>query len=75
MKWLLSCLSNGTNDVQWIVCSVLGSKINILNDKKFAYRPGLSTFDAIKTDTSDLYSELDGNKSITSIFIDFRNSF
>ena len=48
--------------------------MKILNDKKFGFRPGLSTFNAINTYTFDLYNALH-NKSIISIFIDFCKTF
>ena len=51
------------------------SKMNILNDKQFGFRPGFNTFDAINTYTSALYTALNNNKSIISIFIDFRKAF
>ena len=35
----------------------------------------MSTFDAINTFTSDLYSALNKNKSILSVFIDFSKAF
>jgi len=51
------------------------SKLNILNDKQFGFRPGLSSFDALYTYTSDIYNALHENKSIISIFIDFKKAF
>ena len=51
------------------------TKKKILNDCQFGFRPGLSTFDAINTFTSDLYMALNKSKSILSIFIDFRKAF
>lgn len=51
------------------------NKMKILNDKQFGFRPGLSTFDAINTFMFDLYNALNNNKSIISIFIDFRKAF
>ena len=51
------------------------NKMDILNNRQFGFRPGLSTFDAINTFTSDLYTALNNNKSVVSIFIDFRKAF
>ena len=51
------------------------NKMKILNNRQFGFRPGLSTFDAINTFTSDLYTALNKNKSILSIFIDFSKAF
>uniref|UniRef100_A0A0P4VU25 Reverse transcriptase domain-containing protein n=1 Tax=Scylla olivacea TaxID=85551 RepID=A0A0P4VU25_SCYOL len=51
------------------------NKMEILNNRKFGFRPGLSTFDALNTFTSDLYTALNNNKSVVSIFIDFRKAF
>ena len=48
---------------------------NILNNRQFGFRSNLSTFDAINTFTSDLYTALNNNKSILSVFIDFRKAF
>ena len=51
------------------------NKHEILCNRQFGFRPGLSTFDAINIFTSDLYSSLDDHKSIISIFIDFSKAF
>ena len=51
------------------------NKMKILNNKQFGFRPGLSTFDALNNFTSDLYAALNENKSMISIFIDFRKAF
>ena len=48
---------------------------NILNNRQFGFRSGLSTFDAINTFTSDLYTAINNNKSILSVFIDFSKAF
>lgn len=50
-------------------------KNDILNSRQFGFRPKLNTFDAINTFTSDLYTELNLNKSILSVFIDFSKAF
>ena len=50
-------------------------KMKILNNNQFGFRSGMSTFDALNTFTSDLYTSLNNNKSILSIFIDFRKAF
>ena len=51
------------------------NKTNILNNRQFGFRSGFSTFDAINTFMSDLYSALNKNKSIISVFIDFSKAF
>lgn len=50
-------------------------KRDILNNRQFGFRSGLNTFDAINTFTSDLYTALNKNKSILSVFIDFSKAF
>ena len=48
---------------------------NILNQRQFGFRNGLSTFDALKTFSEDIYSNLNKKHSVLSIYIDFTKAF
>ena len=48
---------------------------NILTCKQFGFRSGVSTSNALVSLTRYIYDELDSNKYVFSIFIDFRKAF
>ena len=48
---------------------------NILNSKQFGFRQGLNTFDALNTFNEEIYSSLDSQSSLLSIYVDFTKAF
>ena len=48
---------------------------NILSSHQFGFREGFSTFDALNTITSDIFSALNSHKSVIGIFVDFQKAF
>ena len=48
---------------------------NILNNTQFGFRQGLNTFDALNTFNEEIYSSLDKQKSLLSIYVDFSKAF
>ena len=48
---------------------------NILNSSQFGFRPGRNTFAALKTLTEEIYTNLDSQNSLLSIYIDFSKAF
>ena len=48
---------------------------NILHPNQFGFRRALSTFDALRTFSEEIYASLDKKHSLLSIFIDFTKAF
>ena len=48
---------------------------SIISPEQFGFRQGLSTFDALSTFNEKIYTTLDSQKSLLSIFIDFTKAF
>ena len=48
---------------------------SILHSSQFGFRKGLSTFDALNSITSDIFTALDNHKSALCIFVDFQKAF
>lgn len=48
---------------------------NILNNEQFGFRQGLNTFNALNTFSEQIYSSLDKQNSLLSIYVDFSKAF
>ena len=48
---------------------------NILNSQQFGFRRGLNTFHALNTFNEEIYTALDSQNSLLSIYIDFSKAF
>lgn len=48
---------------------------NIIDPRQFGFRAGRNTFSALKTFTEEIYTSLDSQNSLLSIYIDFSKAF
>ena len=60
--------------MQKFLVDYLTSK-NILSSNQFGFRKGLSTFDALNSITTDIFSALDNHNSAIGVFVDFQKAF
>lgn len=74
----ISLLSNISKITEKIVKKQLVSYLesnNILSERQFGFRKGMSTHDAIDLVTSEIYANLDGGKKSLSVFLDLAKAF
>ena len=72
---LLSCFSKIFEKLmKRSLLNFLESK-NILNPRQFGFRAGRSTFTALQNFTDEIYTALDSQRSLLSIYIDFSKAF